>query len=183
MSFKQLNNTGSNEVVLYQASIVNRLATISAALVIAVCIAVGYNLASVDTTPITSEVSGVISNARNNAAWTMLSDSGKQAISKLSENNVQLREQNAELKQMLSVKEAELAKVELKLAAASNSNEKLQEKLSNALIAESSVTEAVKVHVVEPTTSAVKEGYYKAKDFWNSYEFKPEKVTNLWNGK
>ena len=183
MSFKQLNHSSSNEVVLYSASVVNRLVAFSAGLVIAVCIAVGYNLASVDTAPIKSEVSGLVSNARNNAAWIMLSDSGKQAIAKLAEDNTQLRKETEELKQMLVVKEAELAKVELKLATATSSNEKLQEKLSNALVAESSVTEAVKVHVVDPTTSAVKDGYHKAKGLWNSYEFKPEKVTNLWNGK
>lgn len=175
MSFKQLN-TSSKEVVLYSAPVASRLVAISAVLVIAVCIAVGYNLAAVDTTPIKSEVSSFISNARNHAGWIILSDSGKQSIAKLAEDNVQLRKEAEETKQLLAAKETELATV-------TNANDKLKYKLSNALIAESSVTDAVKVHVVNPTTSVVKDGYYKAKELWNSYEFKPEKVTSLWNGK
>lgn len=63
----------------------------------------------------------------------------------------------------------ELSETKIKLV-------KAEAKLNNALVKESSVSEALDVHVVEPISRNVSEGWEALKKTVDSYEFKPVKL-------
>lgn len=163
----------NKSVTMYRATTVNNFAVL-ALLVATLCgIYIGVNFKAIE-----QQVVMGVSSARDTVAFSLMTKEATAKIAAIEIENGKLKAVNYSLERAnlaLSAQASELAKVGYTRGAQYRNCEVARQ---NALIPETTVSQAVQHHVVEPAKEVVVTTGNTLRSVWDKYEFQPERLTS-----